>query len=138
MAEVLSTAASIFNLLQLSVTLLKVLQDIRGASRERMRLRDEIRGSICLLEMLKDRIEDEHAREEWSSSLRSLNSPGGPLETFKAALELLTAKLVPSSRLKQRIQPLTWLLDKAEIGKVLAVIDRHKHLFSLALHNDHL
>ena len=131
-------AASIATLLTTSTAVIQLLRDVLGASQERIRLRDEIRGSIFLLEMLKDRSEDEYIREQWSSSIRSLNLPGGPLETYKAALESLTAKLMPHSRLKQRTQSLQWLLDKAEVSRFLSTVERHKQMFDLAIQNDHM
>lgn len=52
---------------------------IRGGTEDRMRLRDELRNSIFLLEMLKNRAEDVEVKDNWAISIQSLGSPHGPL-----------------------------------------------------------
>lgn len=98
MADPLSIAASIIAILQLTTTVTGYLKDAQGGSDERLRLRDEIRNTVCVLEMLKDRAEETELQDRWAQSMRSLDSPNGPLAQFSKTLELLVAKLAPKER----------------------------------------
>lgn len=138
MAEVLGVIASISAILKLSTTVVQHLQNGIGGSLDRLRIRDEIRSTACLLEMLKDHAEDEQTRSIWLVSIRSLKTSNGPLEQFKRALELLVAKLAPSNRLIQLAQSLKWPFDRVEVAEILKTLERQKLLFSLAMQNDHL
>ena len=138
MADVLGVIASISQIIWLSTTVVQHLKNGIGGSQERLRLRDEIRSTACLLEMLKDRAENEQTRSIWLISIRSLKTSNGPLEQFKGALELLVAKLAPTNRLKQLAQSLKWPFDRAEVADILKTLERQKLLFSLAMQNDHL
>jgi hypothetical protein len=138
MADPLSITASILAVLQITSTVTQYLKDVRGGTEDRTRLRDEIRSTICLLEMLKDRIEDPETIDKWFDAVRLLDGPDGPLIQFKNALELLAKKLAPRGRIQQVAQVLKWPLDKAEVNEVLGTIERLKSLFSLAMQNDHV
>lgn len=92
------------------------LKDIKHGSSDCTRLRDETGNVMCLLEMLKDRIND------WESSghdalkpgsISSLIVPDGPLSLFKRTLEHVAKKLAPQDRLRRMTQPGTgqWFLQ---------------------------
>lgn len=138
MADPLSITASIIAVLQLTTTVTGYLKDAQGGSDERLRLRDEIRNTVCVLEMLKDRAEEAELQDKWAQSLRSLNSQNGPLTQFSETLELLVSKLAPKDRLRQIVQTLKWPLDKTEFVSVLNSLERQKTLFTLALQCDHM
>src|SRR5436190_15842179 len=135
MSDPLSVAAGIVAILQLSATVVKYLQHVKDSSGDRRRLRDEIRSSACLLEMLRDRIEDIDSEPAYCGSIASLNALHGPLDQFKKALKSLVLKLEPSTSLRQKM---SWPFDKAEITATLNAIERQKSYFSLALENYHM
>ncbi|KAK4986180.1 hypothetical protein LTR50_005472 [Elasticomyces elasticus] len=138
MGDPLSATASIVSILQLATAVTGYLKDVKGGSGDRQRLRDEIRSTVCLLEMLKDRIEDAEAGETRFTAIESLNTPCGPLDQFKQTLDTLVSKLAPASRIKQKTQMLQWPFDKKDISSLMATIERQKSLFNLALQNDHI
>ena len=87
----MSVAASLTALVQLTAKVAQLLKDIKGGSEDRIRLREEIRSTLCLLQMLQDRVEDAEVIERDLLSIKSLNGPGGPLEQLLHALEQLAA-----------------------------------------------
>ena len=138
MADPLSITASIVAVLQITATVTKYLKDVRGGSEDRIRLRDEMRSTVCLLEMLKDRVDDPDTRDIYFNEVGLLNAPNGPLIQLRKTLELLVEKLVPGSRIQQIAKALKWPFDKTEINEILGTIERLKSLFSLAMQNDHM
>jgi hypothetical protein len=138
MADPLSISASIVAILQLTSTIVQYLNDVKDASKECLRIRDEISSTSFLLYMLKDRAEHAQAGDDSSSMVRSLNVPNGPLKQFKETLERLTACLAPVHGPKGIGKAVSWPLKKTEVKDILGKIERQKLLFSLALQNDHV
>lgn len=141
MGDPLSITASVVTVLQLAGTATKYLKDIKQGSADRVRLRDELRSATCLLEMLKDRIEDsedtdDKAEAMKSTSLSSLAGPDGPLTLFKRVLEDIIAKLAPQDGLRRRSQPLSWPFAKKDVTEMLACLERLKSTFTLVMQND--
>ncbi len=92
MSDPLSVSASVIAVLQLAAIATQYIKDIKHGTANRMRLRDELRSATCLLEMLKDRIEDsedtmDNAETMWPLSINSLTGSDGPLSLFKRILE---------------------------------------------------
>jgi hypothetical protein len=142
MADPLSTVANILAVLKLAAAATQYIKDVKQGSTDRLRLRDELRSTTCLLEMLKDRIEDsEDATEDDGatlnpSSIASLAGEYGPLALFKRILEEVIAKLAPQDRLRRYAQPLAWPFDKKEIAELVSALERLKSHFSLVMQND--
>ncbi|KAK2880075.1 hypothetical protein FQN49_000589 [Arthroderma sp. PD_2] len=141
MGDPLSTAASIVALLQLAATATQYVKNVKQGSTDRLRLRDELRGICCLLEMLKDRIEDSDSTTDDGGTLKplsvkSLCGSDGPLTLFKALLEDIIAKLAPQHRLSRLVQPVTWPFDKKDIAEMLTSLERLKSHFTLVMQND--
>ncbi|KAF7554132.1 hypothetical protein G7Z17_g3134 [Cylindrodendrum hubeiense] len=141
MSDPLGVTASVIAVLQLAATATQYLRDVKNGSADRMRLRDELRSSVCLLEMLKDRLEDDadttlSTESLKPSSIQSLINSGGPLGLFKRVLEEIIAKLAPQDRLRRFSQPFTWPFDKKDISELLASLERLKSLFNLVLQNN--
>lgn len=133
-------SASVAAVLQLATTATQYLKDVRSGTAERTRLRDELRSTVCLLEMLQDRLEDEDGVDD-SSSLRpqavdSLSGADGPLKLFQQALEEIIRELAPQDKLRQRAQPFTWPFDKKKVAELLACLERLKSHFNLVLQNN--
>ena len=98
----LGVTASLVAIFQLAATAAtQYLNDVKGGSDDRIRLRKEIRSTVCLLEILNDRVEDAESSEKDLISIRSLSIPGGPLEQLRNALDKVVVKLSPASRAKK-------------------------------------
>jgi hypothetical protein len=138
MADPLSISASIIAVIQLSGTVIEYLNGVKAASEDRRRLLDEVASISGFLYILKDRAAQSQQGNSWSSTLKSLDGPKGPLAQFKIALERLTSKLAPVVGLRKAGKAITWPFQKEEIKELLATIERQKSLFSLALQNDHM
>ncbi|CAI6340736.1 unnamed protein product [Periconia digitata] len=139
MSDPLSTAASLATMLQLAATATQYLKDVKHGSADRMRLRDELRNTTCLLEMLKDRVEDSEYSDEESlkpASLSTLVAPDGPLELFKTILEDIVRKLAPQKGIRKVAQPFSWPFDKKTIAEMLGTLERLKMHFGLIMQND--
>jgi hypothetical protein len=136
MAEALGTAASLLAVLEAAVKATQYLKDVKQGSSDRLRLRDELRSTTCLAEMLKDRIDDSDEGDLTPTSIASLGGPDGPLELFKRVLEEIVAKLAPQDRLRRLAQPFSWPFDKKEVAELLASLERLKSHFNLAMQND--
>ena len=137
MAEALALLLNIVTVIKFSNEVAEYLKGVKGGSEDRRNLRDEIRNACSYLEMLKDRLEDSDIDENWSRPLASLLSQeDGPLAQYKRILELVIGKLVPTSRLKQKVQPLRWPFEKTEVMAHISRIERLKSLFMLARQED--
>ena len=134
----LSISASIIQILQFTKIVVQYLNDVKDASKECLKICDEISSTSFLLYMLKDRAEHAQEGDDSSSTVRSLNVPNGPLDQFKNELERLTARLAPFHGLKGIGKAVSWPLKKTEVKDILGKIERQKVLFSLALQNDHV
>ncbi|KAE8441895.1 hypothetical protein EG329_004201 [Mollisiaceae sp. DMI_Dod_QoI] len=158
MGDPLGTATSIIAIIQLTVQVVTYLKNVKGGSDDRTRLRDEIRSTTSVLQMLQDRIEDDDDDDEddegneaeeknqaekgkeqaaWRASVRSLDVPNGPLSQFKQSLESIVEKLAPAGGLEKLKRKFAWPFDHDTIKEILQVIERQKSLFNLALANDH-
>lgn len=75
----------------------KYLKDVKDGFSDRVKLRDELRSLICLLEMLKDHVEDMEDDSEATnvSALSHLSGKEGPLFRFQHLLEEMVEKLTP-------------------------------------------
>jgi hypothetical protein len=77
------------------------LNDVKDAHKDRQIILDEVSSAIGILFLLKDHAERAQWGGTWSVTMKSLNTPEGPLEQFKMALHRLASKLAPVSGLKK-------------------------------------
>ena len=134
----LNITASLIAIIQLATTATQFLKEIKSGSEDRIRLREEIRVTSCLLEVLHDRVDDANALGQDLSSIKSLNVPGGPLHQMGIALRKLMKKLVPENRLLKKSQAVLWPLSKGDVNDFLNTIERQKAAFNLAIQNDNM
>ena len=132
----ISLAASLAALIQLSTKAAQYLREIKGGSEDRIRLREEIRGTTCLLEMLQDRVDDADSMEKDLASIYSLKDPGGPMDQLTNALGQLVSSLTPKDRVQRLSRALLWPLAKKEAGDLIQIIERQKTALTLAYQND--
>jgi ankyrin repeat domain-containing protein 50 len=128
----LSVSASIIAVLELTVTLMKYVNDVRKAPTERVQLAREAGNIYGLLTSLRFRVEDAQNDDPWFNQVKLLANQHGALSQFHSVLEKLVTKLESSSKLKD----LLWKFNKPEIDEALSRIERLKSLVHIALTND--
>ncbi|OJI83101.1 hypothetical protein ASPTUDRAFT_702542 [Aspergillus tubingensis CBS 134.48] len=115
MSDPLSITASVIAVLELAATTTRYLREIKHGAADRLQLRDELRSTSYLLEMLRDRIDDAE----------------------DAAVTLGMGKsILTESLFGQRSLSLTWPFTKKDITEKLACLERLKGSLSLVLQND--
>jgi hypothetical protein len=110
----LSFSASLLAVLELSATLMKYVNDVRNAPKERAQIGREASNLYALLTSPRFRVEDAQADDPWFTQIKLLAVENGALSQFKTILERLVSKLDSSSKLRD----LLWKLNKAEIEKL--------------------
>ena len=128
--------ASIVQLIGTTSKVIKYVDDIRDAPKERASLASEAANLVPLLMTLKLRAETSSSAYPWFSSLKSLGLPGGPLTELQVLMEQLGGKL--KLRNKKLSGHLLWPSDQKECLALLAKIERVKSLIGLAMQDDHL
>jgi hypothetical protein len=141
MSDPLSITASVIAILQLAATATEYLRGIKNGAADRVKLRDELRSTAYLLEMLRDRIEDaEDAKAMLDTqkpmSIESLAGPDNPLILFQRIVEDIIAQICPQHKMGQRSLILTWPFTKKDVVEKLACLERLKSHFSLVMQND--
>lgn len=130
-----SLSASITALLQLTGTVVRYLNDVKGASDDMRKLLVEISSIRGLLFGLEDLATLD---ETWVNTIKALDSPNGPLLQFRHTLESLAMRLKPMAGLARIGKSLAWPFQKGEIKAMLHLLERQKTLFALALQMDHM
>ncbi len=134
----LSISASVAALLALTGTVVQYLKAVKGTSKDGQKILLEVRSVSGLLYQLKEILDNAEEEELSFRTIKSLSAPEGPLEQFKASLEVLALKLKPVAGWRKAGKALTWPFQKEEISDILGTIERQKTLFGLALENDHM
>jgi hypothetical protein len=91
--DLLSTTASVIAVIQLSSEVVKYVSAAGGATKERKRLREEVRACEYILQQLKDEADDSEEGKAWSETIKALEAPGAPLGRLCVALSVVKAKL---------------------------------------------
>ena len=138
MADPLSVTASIIAVLQLTASVVRYLNAVRGAAEERAKLVTEIGSTAGILHILKDLSDRDADSESQLAATRSLCVSGGPLDNFKAALNEIAAKVSRGKRINNTVMGFIWPFQKGEIKEILARLERQKSLFGLALQGDEI
>lgn len=139
MADPVGLAASVIALLQMTATAIQYVKDVKDGPLDRIRLRDELRSTTCVLEMLRDRVEDSQSSEEVTLKpelLATLSAADGPLNLLQKLLQDIITKLSPLTRLKRLAQPFTWPFTKKEVAETLAALERLKSNFNLIIQGE--
>lgn len=131
----LSITASIIAVLQLTSSILQVLNDVRCAYEGHAKLHAEIKSAKYILETLKNLSQDDKLGFAWEKTLIMLEDP---IKDFSEALETLLRKLKPANGVKKIGQAISFPFEKKEVTSILQSIERQKSLFALAIHNDHM
>lgn len=136
--EVLSTAASIFAVLQLTTEVIEYLKHCNDFTNDSKNCLAEASDLHNLLNHLLYHVNRPAREKAWSSSLRTLTSVNGPLDQCKHALEELLAKVEIQGYGQHLKKRLLWRFSKAHVVEILVRIERVKSLIMIALETDHL
>jgi hypothetical protein len=128
----LSVSASIIAVLELTATLMKYVNSVRKAPKERAQIAQEASNMYALLTSLRFRVEGAQSSDPWFTQVRMLAAPNGAL----AQLETIVARLATKAEASSKLKDLVWKFTKAEIEEALGQIERLKSLVGLALAND--
>ncbi|KAL1856463.1 hypothetical protein Daus18300_010730 [Diaporthe australafricana] len=132
----LGATASVIAVLQLSSDVVKYINSAVGASKERKRLREELRACESILQQIKDEADDSEEGKAWSKTIEALENPGAPLGRLRFALYNVKAKLQRKEGIKKVLADLKWPFNEQEIKEIFATIEREKSLLELALANN--
>jgi len=132
----LSITASTIAIIQISSDIVSYINGATGATKERRRLRDEVRSCEFILQRLSDEIDDAEEGNTWLATIKALEGPDAPLSRLRDALTAIKAKLEPKRGLKNAFSTLKWPFDEKEIKKAISTIEHEKNLLCLALTND--
>lgn len=138
MGDPFGIAVNILTVLQLAAKATLYIKEVKGGSSDKTRLRDELRSTVLLLEMLKDRLEDDEDDQDGVRHLPTgpLTHSEGPVFQFQKLLENVIAKLDPITGVSRIARVLTWPFDKKDVAEILAAIERVKSHFMLVMQKD--
>ncbi|KAF1950514.1 hypothetical protein CC80DRAFT_426705 [Byssothecium circinans] len=134
----LSITASIIAILQLTSKVMKYLNHVKDAPKDRAQCAIEASNLYNLLTTLRYRLEEGASNELWYTAVRALGVKNGPLDQYKLALEQLHAKIATGGGIKGLRHYLLWKFIKEEVMEIMARIGRLRTLVQLALEMDHL
>jgi len=136
MADPLGITASIIAIIQLSSVVVEYINGVRGATKERKRLRDGVRACEFILQQLKDDADDTEEGKAWSETIKALEGADAPLGRLWVALNIVKEKLKPKTGLEKALMSLKWPFSEKEVEKIIWSVEREKTLLQLALTND--
>ena len=146
MADPLGVTASIIAVFELTTKLVRYVNTVKEASKDRQTLSKEAINLLSLLSELKDRADEADASKSWNKGILSLNEMDGPLlqfgETLSDLLDKVTldddGKLQVVNRITRARVRLTWSFFKDKVESLLSQIERLKSHISIVLQNDSL
>ena len=136
MAEAFGIAASIGSIVHISRKIIEVIDDVKDASIERLRLRDEISKAAVLIQALGYRIDEARSGGLQLPTADALVNSGGLPDQLKKLLDTISEKVAYTGRLRSFKSALTWPLQKKDTQQMLAEVQRYNSYFMLALQND--
>jgi hypothetical protein len=145
--EVIGAVASILQLIDATVVAAKYVHEVKGSTREREKLRDELNSLVTLLSEIKAKAEKAHRMNTSVPHTNALTRDGGPLTALEVSVGHLNKQLVAvspqqppagSSRWKVAAmkRSLVWPMQKPKCLELLNDVERTKSLAILALQQD--
>ncbi|CAM1501958.1 Fc.00g039420.m01.CDS01 [Cosmosporella sp. VM-42] len=131
--EPLSISASIVAVLQLSADVARYIVGATGATKQRMRLHEEIHTCESVLFQLQVLLDDEDSEPPRTQAISLLNGPHSPLQRLQLTLDAVKLKLTPKKGLGKALSCLMWPFDEREVYGLVSAIQREKALLQLAL-----
>ena len=137
MAEALGVAAAVITLVKTTRRVIQYVGEVKDSSHECLKLLVELSMTAGVIDSLGTLLTS-NTEEAWLATTSSLNLPRGPLEEFSRLLDLLSSRLEPMTGLRKFGKALTWPLRKDEMKEMIAIIERLKTMFVLALELDNV
>ncbi|KAL8940361.1 MAG: hypothetical protein Q9216_002852 [Gyalolechia sp. 2 TL-2023] len=136
--EVVGLSASVTTLINVTVKTIKYLNQVKGASDERLWLAAETSTLLPLLFDLRNQVDQKSNGEAWFDNVRLLGVEKGPIDQLREALVHLTEKLKPKPKggLKNLTRAFIWPFNKEYCEELLRKVERVKNLVSLAVQRD--
>ena len=136
--DLLSAAASIFTVLQVTGEVVGYLKDVKNAPKACQDFQAEASSLYALLNNILFSVNEETADEAWNTSVRALTVENGPLDQYKQALEQLLSKLEIQDRVQKVKRQLMWKFRKEEVSSIISRMERLKSFIQIARSTDHL
>ena len=136
MADPLSTASSIIAVIHLSSTVVKYIITATGASKDRKKLREEVRACEAILQQINDDADDTEEGMVWSETVKALEELGAPLGRLFIVLQTVEEKLRSNGRDENIVTALKWPFQGERCGRDDCHHRAGKSLLTLALQND--
>lgn len=133
----LSVTASVIAILQVTSKAIQHLNDVKEAPKECQQCVIEASNLLGPLTSLRFRAEQAEIGDPCFDQLRKLNVKDGPLDQYKAALELLLTRVDVGNGIQKVKKRLLWKFNKEQVAGILARIERLKSLVSVALLMDY-
>ena len=134
----LSITAGILAIVQVTADLLRYLNSVKDAPKDRAKCALEASNFNNLLTMLRYRLEDTGSNEPWFNALRALGVKDGLLDQYRQFLEELLGKLPRDTYAGNLSNNIIWHFRKEETNDLLGRIERLKTVTLVALEMDHL
>ncbi|EXJ75702.1 uncharacterized protein A1O5_00209 [Cladophialophora psammophila CBS 110553] len=115
----LSVTASIIAILDLTGTLMKYVNEVRHAPKQRAQLAREASNLYALLTTLRFRVEEAPTNDPWFNQIKLLVVENGALDQLRTILMRLVPRIDTSNKLKD----LLWKFNKAEVEEALVKSD---------------
>ncbi|KAK0451245.1 uncharacterized protein EV420DRAFT_1646320 [Desarmillaria tabescens] len=136
MAEALGIVSSITGLVQNTATIVKYLQDVKNAPKERHDLLRELQYVDSYLSSAERQIRAATENDKWLAELKESKKPFDEFSDF--LLELKERLEAGSSRWRRTFHRLRWTLTKESVEGDLKKIERFKTFLMIVIQHDHL
>jgi hypothetical protein len=130
--------ASVGQLIDAAAGLVRYINDVKNAPRDRARLALECANLVAFLTQFRYAIEDLDLKHPQLTGIRLLAGEDGPLEQLTEAIKTLFDKLKPAGLAGKVVKAVTWPFEKPDVDDILSRIERLKLLISLHREGDHL
>jgi hypothetical protein len=140
MADPLSITANIIAVIQITANVIKYLNEVKDAPKDRERCRTTLWNHYNLLLSLRFRLEAKRSHDDdWYTAIRALGVQNGPIEQYGHALKELLPKVSGSGGGLRKVgKALIWTFSKKEVDDILSRLERLKSHVLIALELDHL
>ncbi len=129
-------AASLINIMDAAMKVTRVMNDIKGATKEQAMMVQEVTSLMPFLSSLKTRIELANETDPWFARALVLGAPNGAIALLDAAIAELSQRLEKLYGRNKASRSLGWVLKKEECSAILVRIERSKSLITAELQGD--
>ena len=137
--DVVSAAASIGAIVELTGKVVSYLSSVKNAPKERKRWALEASNLANALLNLQFRLEEAEPHEPWYTAVRALSVENGLLDQYKVALENLYSKVVVDGGTFSKIGgAVAWKFTQKDVTEIMSRLERLQHIVQIALEHDHL